>query len=169
MFKGFKDFILRGNVVDLAVAVVVGAAFTTIVTTFTKGIVEPLINAVTPPSSPGFGIQLVEGKANTYIDLASVVTALLNFLIVAAVVYFVIVLPLNTLKARRKRGEESGPAEPTDVQLLAEIRDLLAGDGRRTGTGGAISSHHHPGERRVSEGVSGRSVVGDGRSDERHV
>lgn len=154
MLKGFKDFILRGNVVDLAVAVVVGAAFTTIVTAFTTSFIEPLINAVTPPSSPGFGIQLVEGKQNTYIDLAAVLTALINFLIVAAVVYFVIVLPLNTLKSRRKRGEESGPAEPTDVELLAEIRDLIAAqtDGRGSGTTAAR-----------------RPIIGDGRSDERRV
>ncbi len=156
MLKGFKDFILRGNVVDLAVAVVVGAAFTAIVTSFTKSIIEPLINAVTPPSSPGFGIQLVEGKANTYIDLAAIITAAINFVIVAAVVYFVIVLPLNALKARRKRGEESGPAEPTDVELLAQIRDLLA-----EGRNGVAAGHHGGGE--------GRPVIGDGRSDERRV
>ena len=156
MLKGFKDFILRGNVVDLAVAVVVGAAFTAIVTSFTKSIIEPLINAVTPPSSPGFGIQLVEGKENTYIDLAAIITAAINFVIIAAVVYFVIVLPLNTLKARRKRGEESGPAEPTDVELLAQIRDLLA-----EGRNGVAAGHHGGGE--------GRPVIGDGRSDERRV
>jgi large conductance mechanosensitive channel len=156
VLKGFKDFILRGNVVDLAVAVVVGAAFTAIVTVFTKSIIEPLINAVTPPTSPGFGIQLVEGKENTYIDLAAIITAAINFMIVAAVVYFVIVLPLNTLKARRKRGEESGPAEPTDVELLAQIRDLLA-EGRT----GVAAGHHAVGE--------GRPVIGDGRSDERRV
>ena len=85
MIRGFKDFILRGNVVDIAVAVVIGAAFTTIVSAFTTRIIEPLINAVTPPASPGFGIQLVQGKENTYIDLAAVITAVLNFLIVAAV------------------------------------------------------------------------------------
>jgi large conductance mechanosensitive channel len=155
VFKGFKDFILRGNVVDLAVAVVIGAAFTTIVTAFTSGIIEPLINAVTPPASPGFGVQLVAGKANTYIDLASVITSALNFLIVAAVVYFVIVLPLTTLKARRKRGEEAGPAEPTDIELLAEIRDLLAAQGdSRTDTdrleiGRPIVGHHRSDERRT--------------------
>lgn len=125
MIKGFKDFVLRGNVVELAVAVVVGAAFGSIVTAFTSGIIQPLINAVTPPSSPGFGLQLVTGKASTYIDLAAVVSAVLNFVIVAAVVYFVIVFPLNTLKERRRRGVEAGPAEPTDVELLTEIRDLL--------------------------------------------
>jgi large conductance mechanosensitive channel len=149
VLKGFKDFILRGNVVDLAVAVVVGAAFTAIVTAFTAGVVEPLINAVTPPSSPGFGIELVQGKQNTYIDVARVITALLNFVIVAAVVYFVIVLPLNTLKARRKRGEETGPAEPTDVQLLAEIRDLLANQGEKSSSAGPLPAHHRSDERRV--------------------
>ena len=125
MFKGFKDFILRGNVVDLAVAVVIGAAFGSIVTAFTQRILQPLINAITPPESPGFGIQIVPGKESTYIDVASLITATLNFVIVAAVVYFLIVLPLNSLKERRKRGEEAGPAEPTDVELLIEIRDLL--------------------------------------------
>lgn len=125
MLKGFKDFILRGNVVDLAVAVVIGTAFATIVSAFTAGIIKPLINAVTPPSSPGLSLQIVAGKDSTIIDFAAVITAAINFLIVAAVVYFVIVLPLNTLKERRKKGEEPGPAEPTDVELLIEIRDLL--------------------------------------------
>jgi large conductance mechanosensitive channel len=155
VLKGFKDFILRGNVVDLAVAVVIGAAFTTIVTAFTSGIIEPLINAVTPPASPGFGVQLIAGKPSTYIDIASVISSALNFLIVAAVIYFVIVLPLNTLKARRKRGEESGPAEPTDIALLAEIRDLLAAQGRtradtdRPEVGQPLSGHHRSDEPRV--------------------
>lgn len=125
MLKGFKDFILRGNVIDLAVAVVIGAAFTSIVTAFTAGIIQPLINAVTPPDSPGLGIPLMPGKPSTYIDFSLVISATVNFLIVAAVVYFVIVLPLNTLKERRRTGEEVGPAGPTDVELLAEIRDLL--------------------------------------------
>ena len=125
MFKGFKDFILRGNVVDLAVAVVIGAAFGTIVTSFTQRILQPLINAVTPPTSPGFGVQIVGGKESTYVDIAAVISAAINFLIVAAVVYFLIVLPLNRLKERRKSGEETGPAEPTDIELLTEIRDLL--------------------------------------------
>ena len=126
MLKGFKDFILRGNVVDLAVAVVIGAAFATIVSAFTDNIIQPLINAITPASSPGLGVTLVAGKASTYIDFAAVITAAINFLIVAAVIYFVIVLPVNTIKERRKRGEEAGPAEPTAVELLVEIRDLLS-------------------------------------------
>jgi large conductance mechanosensitive channel len=125
VIRGFKDFVLRGNVVDLAVAVVIGAAFGAVVTSFTDTIIKPLINAVTPPSSPGFGVQLVAGKASTYVDAAAVITATLNFVIVAAVVYFAIVLPLNALKQRRRHGAEPGPVEPTDVELLIEIRDLL--------------------------------------------
>ncbi len=133
MIKGFKDFILRGNVVDLAVAVVIGAAFSSIVSALTQRILQPLINAIPTPSSTGLGVQLVAGKESTYLDLAAVISSTINFMIVAAVVYFLIVLPLNTLKERRKRGEEAGPAEPTDVELLIEIRDLLQAQQSSTG------------------------------------
>jgi len=126
VIKGFKDFILRGNVIDLAVAVVIGAAFATIVTAFTDNIIRPLVNSVTPPEAPGLGFDVVPGKESTYIDIAAVVTATVNFLIVAAVVYVAIVLPVNAIKERRARGEEAGPAEPTQVELLMEIRDLLS-------------------------------------------
>ena len=125
MLKGFKEFILRGNVVDLAVAVVIGAAFATIVSAFTDKIVQPLINAITPAGSPGLGVTIVAGKPSTYVDFAALITAAINFVIVALIIYFVFVLPLNTIRERRRRGEESAPAEPTDVELLAEIRDLL--------------------------------------------
>lgn len=128
MIKGFRDFILRGNVVDLAVAVVIGAAFSAIVTAFTASVIQPLINAITPPESPGLGVQIIAGKDTTYIDFAAVISAALNFLIVAAVVYFVIVMPLNLIQERRRRGEEVGPAGPTDIELLTEIRDLLRGE-----------------------------------------
>jgi large conductance mechanosensitive channel len=130
MLKGFKDFILRGNVVDLAVAVVIGAAFATIVTAFTDSIIKPLINAITPASSPGLGVTLIAGKDSTYVDFAAVITAAINFVIVAAVIYFAIVLPVNVIQERRRRGEETGPAEPTEVELLAEIRDLLSAQRR---------------------------------------
>lgn len=135
MLKGFKDFILRGNVVDLAVAVVIGAAFTTIVTAFTGGIIEPLLNAITPADVPALGIQLQADKPSTLINFSEVIAAAINFLLVAAIVYFVFVLPITTLKDRRKRGEEPGPAEPTDVELLAEIRDLLKAQGTTAGEG----------------------------------
>ncbi|WP_232668021.1 large conductance mechanosensitive channel protein MscL [Pseudonocardia sp. TRM90224] len=125
MLRGFKDFVLRGNVVDLSVAVVIGAAFGLVVSAFTDKIVKPLVNAVTPPETPALGVRIVPGKESTYIDFAGLITVALNFVIVAVVVYFLIVLPLNRLKERRKSGEEPGPAEPTEVELLKEIRDLL--------------------------------------------
>lgn len=148
MLKGFKDFILRGNVVDLAVAVVIGAAFTAIVTTFTSSLIEPLINAVTPADTPGLGVTIIPGKDSTYLDFAAVITAVLNFVIVAAVVYFVIVVPMNIVKKRRERGEEAGPSEPTDVELLAEIRDLLAAQQVAQQDGHRDAGAEHPGSPR---------------------
>lgn len=125
MLKGFKDFLLRGNVVDLAVAVVIGSAFSAVVTSFTDKIIRPLLNAITPPNSEGLGIRLVPGKDSTYIDFSAVITAAINFVMVAFVVYFAIVLPLKAVQQRRKRGEEAGPSEPKDIEVLKEIRDLL--------------------------------------------
>ncbi|WP_394614000.1 large-conductance mechanosensitive channel protein MscL [Lentzea sp. JNUCC 0626] len=126
MLKGFKDFLMRGNVVDLAVAVVIGTAFTAIVTAFTTSLIKPLISALGSTETRGLGIQLRAGKEDTYLDFSNVINATINFVIVAAVVYFVLVLPIKKIQDRRKRGEEAGPAEPTDVELLKEIRDLLA-------------------------------------------
>ncbi len=127
MFQGFKNFLMRGNVVELAVAVVIGTAFTAIVTAFTKGIIQPLINTIggSDPAK-GFGFQVLADKESTFIDLGSVINAAIDFVIVAAVVYFILVLPMQKLAERRKAGEEAGPSEPTDVELLTEIRDLLA-------------------------------------------
>ncbi|WP_216209827.1 large-conductance mechanosensitive channel protein MscL [Amycolatopsis aidingensis] len=132
MFKGFKDFIMRGNVIDLAVAVVIGTAFTAIVTAFTEGLIKPLINALGDSGAgQGLGFRILEDNESTFMDFGSVLNAAINFLLIAAVVYFVIVLPVQKLQARRKRGEEPGPAAPTDTELLAEIRDLLREQQRR--------------------------------------
>jgi large conductance mechanosensitive channel len=126
VLKGFKDFIMRGNVLDLAVAVVMGTAFTAIVTSITNSLIKPLINSIGGAKVTGLGYQIIGGRNNTYIDLAAVINAVINFLIIAAVVYFALVLPVKKIQQRRKRGEEPGPSEPTDVQLLIQIRDLLA-------------------------------------------
>ncbi|GGU47271.1 large-conductance mechanosensitive channel protein MscL [Lentzea flava] len=126
MLKGFKDFLMRGNVVDLAVAVVIGTAFTAIVTAFTTSLIKPLIASLGSAETKGLGFYLRENKEETYLDFSNVINAAINFLIVAAVVYFVLVLPIKKIQERRKKGEEPGPAEPTDVELLKEIRDLLA-------------------------------------------
>ena len=125
MLKGFKDFLMRGNVIDLAVAVVVGSAFTALITAFTTNIIKPFIAAAGGDNVHGLSFQLVEGNPASIIDFAAVINAVITFLITAAVVYFLFVVPMKKLSERRKKGIEEGPAEPTDVELLLEIRDLL--------------------------------------------
>lgn len=123
MLKGFKDFLLRGNVVDLAVAVVVGAAFTAIVTAFTTNIVNPLVAALGGSNEYGWGFQITSSP-ETFINVGAVVTAVINFAIIAAVVYFVLILPVNTAKKRFVSAPEK---ELSDVDVLVQIRDILAG------------------------------------------
>jgi large conductance mechanosensitive channel len=132
LFKGFKDFLMRGNVVDLAVAVVIGSAFTAIVTAFTNGLIKPLISTIGgTDAAKGLGYQIFDNNEATFLDFGGVINAAINFVLVAAVVYFVIVLPVKKIQDRRKRGQEPGPAEPTDVELLIEIRDLLRAQSQR--------------------------------------
>jgi large conductance mechanosensitive channel len=132
MLKGFRDFILRGNVVDLAVAVVIGTAFAAIVTAFTDAIVNPLLAAVGGADVPGLGFFLRGQNPATFIDFGAVISAIINFLIVAAVVYFVIVTPVNKLMEMRKRGQEPEVEAPSEnILLLQEIRDLLRARGGR--------------------------------------
>jgi large conductance mechanosensitive channel len=131
VLKGFKDFLMRGNVIDLAVAVVIGAAFTAIVTAFTSNFINPIIAAIGGGNVDGFAYRLIEKNEKTLIDFGAIITAIINFAIVAAVVYFILVLPMNKIKERRERGKEAGPSEPTDTELLKEIRDLLAAQQRQ--------------------------------------
>jgi large conductance mechanosensitive channel len=123
MLKGFKEFLLRGNVIDLSIAVVVGAAFTGIVTQLTKSFIQPLIQVVAGGGIHG-GAFIIHGVA---FDWASFINAIFNFLIIGATLYFLIVLPLNRIIALRHHEEnQSTPESPTeDVALLREIRDLL--------------------------------------------
>jgi large conductance mechanosensitive channel len=126
VIQGFKNFIMRGNVVDLAVAVVIGAAFTTVVTSFTTNIINPLIASIGGTNVNGLAWQIIGGNRKTVMDFGAVITALINFVIVAAVVYFLVVVPMNMLAERRRRGEEPEPQAPAeDIVLLQEIRDLL--------------------------------------------
>ncbi|MFI7076486.1 large conductance mechanosensitive channel protein MscL [Micromonospora sp. NPDC049903] len=135
MLKGFKDFIMRGNVVDLAVGVVIGAAFTGVVTQLTKSFLEPLIRVfVVLITGNKNGL---EGTAPTIqgipFDWVAFVNALITFLLTAAALYFLVVFPMNKLAERRKRGEEPPPSAPSEeVKLLTEIRDALVASGRTT-------------------------------------
>jgi large conductance mechanosensitive channel len=123
MLKGFRDFIMRGNVLELAVAVAIGTAFTAVVTQFGKSFIDPLVKV--------FGGGGVEGGTFTInkqvFDWSAFVNAVIFFLITAAVIYFFVVVPYNAFEERRKRGQ--GPVDPPapsdDIILLTEIRDLL--------------------------------------------
>lgn len=135
MLKGFKEFIARGNVVELAVAVVMGAAFGAIVNALVGDIITPLITAIF--GKPDYG-NLVWTLNKSAIKYGLFINALISFLLVAIGVYFFIVLPINKLneRGRVRRGLPAKPADPvagpTEVELLTEIRDaLVAGSGGR--------------------------------------
>lgn len=112
MLKGFRDFILRGNVVDLAVAVIIGAAFNGIVTSLVGDVLNPLIAATIGKPDFSSVILHVGGGA---IKVGNFFNAIVSFLIVASVVYFAIVLPLNNLLARFKKPEAPPPTPETKV------------------------------------------------------
>lgn len=133
MFKGFREFILRGNVIDLAVAVVIGAAFTAVVNSIVANIFNPIISALFRADSLDNAGIVAIGDAQ--IKFGAVLGAIIQFLIVAVVVYFVFVVPINHLK-KAAFAIKNTPAEslektneelpPTETELLIEIRDLLA-------------------------------------------
>ena len=122
MLKGFRDFILRGNVVDLAVAVVIGTAFTAVVTALVKDLITPLIAAIF--GKPDFS-DLSFTINNSEFRYGRFLNAVISFLIVAGVIYFLVVLPVNALLERRRKGQVPPPEPTEDILLLRQIRDLL--------------------------------------------
>lgn len=129
MIKGFKDFVLRGNVVELAVAVAIGAAFTALVGSFGTSIIDPILAAFGGTDAIGLGFEIRSGNEATFIDIGALISAAITFLLTAAVIYFLIVAPMNAYQERRKKklGVDPEPEDvPADVELLREIRDLLA-------------------------------------------
>jgi large conductance mechanosensitive channel len=142
VFSGFKEFLMRGNVVELAVAVVVGAAFTKIVDAVVTGVINPLIGTLGSQNLDRYRSCLssscsINGKGEVtgvYIQWGSVLSAALTFLLTAAVVYFLMIMPMSRFNSFRKRKEPEAEPElpPTEVELLAEIRDLLAQRGSAT-------------------------------------
>ncbi len=127
MLKGFKDFILRGNVIELATAVIIGSAFTAIVTAVSDHFISPLIALFGGANVDGFAYTLREGNEATTMDFGAIITAAINFLIVAGVVYFLIIMPMNKFNEASMRRKGIDPAEtaPTTDEILVEIRDLL--------------------------------------------
>jgi large conductance mechanosensitive channel len=117
VINGFKDFIMRGNLVELAVAFIMGGAFATVVTSFTA-VLLGFVGKI--GGQPDFGaVTLFD------VNIGAFINALLTFLIIAAVIYFLVVTPYNKVQERMSRGVEATPPSP-DIALLTEIRDLLA-------------------------------------------
>jgi large conductance mechanosensitive channel len=128
MLKGFRDFVLRGNVIELAVAVAIGTAFTAVVTQFGESFIKPLVALV-----GGGGVGGGKFTINHQVfDWAAFINALIFFLLTAMVIYFAVVAPYNAFEERRKRGQGpiDPPAPPDDILLLTEIRDLLRAQGQ---------------------------------------
>ena len=165
--KGFREFLLRGNVIDLAVAVVIGAAFTAIVTTIVNALINPLIGAVFNASSLDkalvVAIPTLSG-GHAKLLFGAVIGAVINFVIVAAVVYFALVLPVNHLKKvafeRVQKNQEQTPQDvpPTDVEVLLEIRDLLRSqNGAALPAGGG--AHVAPSDAPEGPGIGGSTKL----------
>lgn len=129
MLKGFKEFISRGNVIDLAVAVVIGMAFTQVIDSLVKGIILPIVSALF--GKPSFD-DLTFTVNNSVFLYGTFITAVVNFVLVAAAIYFIVVVPIKTLgemQARRRaagQDEDEASVASDESVLLREIRDLLA-------------------------------------------
>lgn len=132
MLADFKKFLMRGNIIDLAVAVVIGAAFSAVITSFVDDIINPIIGLVGGQDFSRLTITLQEADASdpgVYLRYGALITALIRFVLVAAAIFFVVVKPMQALAARRAAGqvpEEDTPAPSDEALLLTEIRDLLA-------------------------------------------
>ncbi len=146
MLKGFKEFIMRGNVVDLAIAVVIGAAFGAVVTALVADIITPIVAAI--GGQPNFAdlTFTINGSKFLYGDF---INKIITFLIVAAAIYFVVVLPLNKIAERRAARLAAGQpatdepeAKSEDIVLLEQIRDLL--QAQAAGAGGTHSAPPTP-------------------------
>ena len=123
MIKGFREFLMRGNVVDLAVAVVIGTAFGKVINALVVGFINPIVAAIFgKPDLTSVG-NFTIGKGEFHLGL--ILTELLSFFFVALAIYFFVVVPMNKLNERRARNAEVVEAGPTEIELLTEIRDSL--------------------------------------------
>ena len=122
MIKEFRDFVTRGNLVELAVAFVMGIAFAAVVTSLTENVVMPIV--AIPFGEPNFN-SLTWTVNDSVVAYGAFITAAVTFLLVALGVFFLIVKPINALRARQVAGEETAAEPPEDIRLLTEIRDEL--------------------------------------------
>jgi len=126
MLKGFREFILRGNVVDLAVGIVIGTAFGLVIQAVVTGLINPLVAAIL--GKPNLNQVLTFKINHAPFSIGVILTAVINFVLVAAAIYFVVIIPVNRLRSRYEKPVEPDSG-PTEVELLTEIRDSLQARG----------------------------------------
>ena len=125
VLTGFKEFILRGSVLDLAIGIVIGAAFAALVNSLVDNFISPLIGMIF--GEPDFSKALILTINNAQFRFGAILTEIIKVIAIGAAIYFIVVLPMNKIQSRRNANIAVVPEEPTpDVALLAEIRDLLA-------------------------------------------
>ncbi|MGI9085605.1 MAG: large conductance mechanosensitive channel protein MscL [Aeromicrobium sp.] len=123
MIKGFKEFIMKGNVVDLAVGIAIGVAFTTLVAAFGTYFVNPIVAVAGGDNAQGFGFEIT--NESTFVNIGTIINALIVFVVTMAVIYFAIVVPMQKMQSLRKTQPGEPEAPPEEVALLREIRDAL--------------------------------------------
>jgi large conductance mechanosensitive channel len=122
IIKEFRDFLMRGNIIELAIAFIMGLAFVPVVTSFVDGIIMPFFAAIfDEPNFNNVGFDVNDSR----VQIGLFITAIVNFVLIAGAVFFLIVKPMDMIKERMRRGEEAPPPPAEDIALLTEIRDLL--------------------------------------------
>lgn len=124
MIKGSKDFLMRGNVVDLAVGIAIGVAFTTLVGALGTYFINPIVAVAGGDKAEGFGFKLTD-SAKTFVDIGGLINALIIFVVTMFVIYFAVVVPMQKVQSMRKPGADEPEGVPEDIALLREIRDSL--------------------------------------------
>ncbi len=126
MIRGFKEFLMRGNVVDLAVGIAIGVAFTTLVAALGSNLIDPLVAVAGGDKAQGFGFQITDSE-KTFVDIGGLINALIVFVITMGIIYFAVVVPMTKLMELRNRSAEPElEGVPEDIDLLRQIRDALA-------------------------------------------
>jgi large conductance mechanosensitive channel len=108
--KGFRNFLMRGSLVEIAVGLSIALAFTALIGAFTAAIINPILAAIAPPGSIGLGFLLRDGNAKTFVDIGGLITAIITFVIFVAVIYYVIVVPYKAIQAKRGVAAFADPA-----------------------------------------------------------
>ena len=125
MIKGFKDFLMRGNVVDLAVGIAIGVAFTSLVAALGTYFINPIVAVAGGDKAEGFGFKITD-SAKTFVDVGGLINAIIIFVVTMLVIYLAVVVPMQKLQSLRKTGVDEPEGVPEDIALLREIRDSLA-------------------------------------------